>query len=99
MARYEIYGPHSGDGYLLDVQSNLLGVLNTRVVVPLLPQPAAPKPAQRLNPVFRIDGREYVLTTQFIAAIPASELGESRGSLESEHDRIVAALDMLFQGF
>ena len=39
------------------------------------------------------------MATQFIAAVPASILLERITSLSEEHDRIVAALDMLFQGF
>jgi len=54
MARFDIVDNEGGGGYLLDVQSDLLGGLNTRVVVPLLPQSSAPSPAQRLNPVFSI---------------------------------------------
>ncbi|WP_438887671.1 CcdB family protein, partial [Bacillus cereus group sp. BC232] len=55
MARFDIFDNEGGGGYLLDVQSDLLGGLNTRVVVPLLPQSSAPPPAQRLNPVFSIE--------------------------------------------
>lgn len=40
------------DGYLLNVQTDLLSDLNTRLVVPLLPTSSAPKPAKWLNPIF-----------------------------------------------
>ncbi|WP_246684693.1 MULTISPECIES: CcdB family protein [unclassified Mesorhizobium] len=59
----------------------------------------APLPARRLNPIFRIDGRDHVMVTQFISAVTASELRTAEGSLARHHDEIVAALDMLFQGF
>jgi toxin CcdB len=52
MARFDIFKNEGEVGYLLDVQSDLLSGLNTRVVVPLLPKSSAPSPAQRLNPVF-----------------------------------------------
>tara|TARA_Y100001001_G_scaffold162539_1_gene189339 strand:+ start:1457 stop:1615 length:159 start_codon:yes stop_codon:yes gene_type:complete len=52
MSRFDIFENEEGAGYLLDVQSDLLSGLNTRVVVPLLPKSSAPFPAQRLNPVF-----------------------------------------------
>jgi len=99
MARYDYYRNPSGAGFLLDVQSDLIAGLNTRVVVPLLPRERAPMPAKRLNPVFEIGGASHVMTTQFLAAIPVSELRDFGGSLERERDAIVNALDMLFFGF
>ncbi|WP_081699734.1 CcdB family protein [Marinobacter sp. C1S70] len=48
MSRFDIFENEEGAGYLLDVQSDLLSGLNTRVVVPLLPKSSAPFPAQRL---------------------------------------------------
>ncbi|MDX8457068.1 CcdB family protein [Mesorhizobium sp. VK9D] len=99
MARYDFYRSAGGDGYLLDIQSDLLEHLDTKVVVPLLPQKMAPLPAGRLNPIFRIDGEDHVMVTQFMSALTASELRAAEGSLARHHDDIVAALDMLFQGF
>ena len=69
MARFGIFENESGSGYLLDVQSDILSGLNTRVVVPLLPKSAAPSPAQRLSPVFSIEGQELVMAIQFMAAV------------------------------
>jgi len=99
MARFDIFDNEAGDGYLLDVQSDLLGGLNTRVVVPLLPQSSAPSPAQRLNPVFSIEGQDFVMVTQYMAAVPKSELRSRVGNLAEQQDEISAALDMLFLGF
>ena len=84
---------------MLDVQSDLLFDLNTRVVVPLLPEKVAPRPAERLNPVFGIDGTPHVMATQFIAAVPKRVLGDPIDSLSREADDITAAIDMLTQGF
>jgi len=97
MARFDTY--RYGDGYLLDVQAGLLDGLNTRMVVPLMPLAKAPLPAERLNPVFAIEEGEFVMVTQFMAAVPVSELGNPAGSLEPAYDAIRAALDMLFDGF
>ncbi len=99
MARFDIFKNKSEAGYLLDVQSDLLSGLNTRVVVPLLPKSSAPSPAQRLNPVFGIEGREFVMATQYMAAVPEGELRSAVGSLADKQDEIAAALDMLFLGF
>ena len=99
MARFDIYENAGGAGYLLDVQSDLLSGLNSRVVVPLLAESSAPSPAQRLNPVFRVEGQAMVMATQYMAAVPERELRSCVGSLAEEQDEISAALDMLFLGF
>ena len=99
MAQYDVYERSTGDGYLLDVQSDLTRGLNTRIVVPLLRSDSAPLPAKRLNPIFEIAGERVVMVTQFMAAIPASELRRPIGSLDHEHDSVVNALDMIFFGF
>ncbi len=99
MARYDLYRASEGDDYFLDVQADLVAALNTRVVVPILRPHVAPFPARRLNPMFEINKQKYVMVTQFISAVAASELGEVKGNLGRHHDQIVSALDMLFQGF
>ena len=99
MARHDVHATPDGSGYLLDVQSDLLLDLNTRVVVPLLPEAQAPRPAVRLNPVFRIEDEPHVMATQFLAAVPERVLGDPIGSLSKEADDITAAVDMLTQGF
>ena len=99
MARFDLYRLADQDAYLLDVQTHLLRHLNTRVVVPLLRPDSAPAPGRRLNPIFAIEGKDYVMVTQFIASVPSFELNEVAGNLGSHHDQIIDALDMLFQGF
>ncbi|MBL1271365.1 MAG: toxin CcdB [Marinobacter maritimus] len=99
MARFDVFENNGGAGFLLDVQSDLLSGLNTRVVVPLLPKASAPFPAQRLNPVFSIEGQEVVMATQYMAAVSEGELRSGVGSLAEQQDEISVALDMLFSGF
>jgi toxin CcdB len=99
MARFDIFSLEDDAGYVLDVQSDLLSGLNTRVVVPLIPRSSAPDPAQRLNPIFSIKGQELVMATQFMAAVPVKELRSPAGNLGDRRDEITAALDMLFLGF
>lgn len=99
MPRYDLHRSSEDDGYLLDVQSDLLERLDTKVVVPLMPPSMAPVPARRLNPTFTINGRKYVMVTQFLSALMAAELPTAEGNLARHHEEIVAALDLLFQGF
>jgi toxin CcdB len=99
MARFDVYRGMVGADLLLDCQSDLLGELNTRFVVPLRLLHLAPTPARRLNPVFEIDGQSYVMVTQFAAAIPHRECGPAVTSLMREDVAITNALDMLISGF
>ncbi len=101
MARLDVYPvPGKGrDGYIVDVQADLLSHLATRIVVPLLPEDAALKPIRDLNPVFELLGKRYVMVTQAIASIPGRELKRSVASLNDQHDRITHALDILLLGF
>jgi len=98
MAQFDVYEMRDTETLVVDVQSDLLDPLNTRVVIPLVPVGATLQPAKRLNPVFRIDGSERILATQFLASIPAAELRTAVGSLADARDEITAALDMLYQG-
>ncbi|GMG82701.1 CcdB family protein [Paralimibaculum aggregatum] len=99
MARFDVYANPDGAGYLLDVQTDLLDGLNTRIVVPLLPANDAPSPAQRLNPVFEIVNQRHVMVTQFIAAVPRAILKEPVTTLADHDAEITGALDMAFFGF
>lgn len=99
MARFDVYRNPDGVGCLLDIQADLLSHLNTRVVVPLLPLTDAPQPARTLNPCFDIADETLVMTTQFMAAVPANILRKPLASLNGRRDEIVAAIDLLMQGF
>lgn len=99
MARYDVFEGNAPGNYLLDVQTDLIDHLRTRVVVPLLPAASAPPAVRKLNPVFEINGQKLIMATHLLATVPVAELGESRLNLIRHHDQIVAALDMLFQGF
>lgn len=99
MARFHVHENKGGEGYLLDVQADLLTHLNTRVVVPLWPAgKPQPKPARQLNPSFDINGQPCTMLTQFMAAVPVSALGPQVASLHAEQDVVIGALDCLFSG-
>jgi toxin CcdB len=105
MARFDVYrnsGPHAGEvPYLLDVQSDLLQKLQTRVVVPLRRRdrfPAIPTP-DRLTPVFEIEGVACLMETPKLAAVPLRLLKKPVVSLADSQPAITGALDFLFQGY
>jgi len=99
MARFDVYKNPEGSGYLLDVQASLLSDLNTRIVVPLLPQSSAPAAAAMLNPMFDLQGKSFVMATQFMAAVPNTLLKIPVMNLEPSRNEITLARDFLFQGF
>ncbi len=99
MARFDVYANRGGAGFLLDVQADLITRLNTRVVVPLLPLDAAPIPADRLNPIFEVQSTKVAMATQFMAAVPHSELSLFITSLDRESDAIFSAIDFLHHGW
>jgi len=98
MARLDVYRGPDGH-YLLEIQSDLLQHLNTCVVVPLMEPQSAPRPAQFLNPIFRIGADDVVMVTQFMSGVPRSILGERVANLSDHHIAVVRAIDMLMQGF
>ena len=81
--------------YLLDLQSNLLTDLATRVVVPLMHAPRFKIRLQRLNPTFTIEGVKVVLSTAELAAIDCRNLGERVDSLETARTEIIGAFDFI----
>jgi len=99
MARYNVYPNPGGAGYLLDVQAEVHGLLNTRIVIPLLPLAIAPTPARTLNPLFELNGDTVSMVTQYMAAVPVALLKGKIASVEDRRTEIVAALDLLLQGF
>ncbi len=99
MDRFSVHLNPSGIGYLINVQADAMSHFNTRMVIPLLPLDDAPKPATTLNPLFEIDGKPYSMVTQYMAAFPVKALKSPVLSAEHRHADIVAAIDLLLQGF
>ncbi|KPH09719.1 hypothetical protein CO657_21690 [Rhizobium acidisoli] len=99
MARFHVYNLIHTDALALDLQSDLHGELTTRIMAPMLPLEALPKIMRQLNPQFVINDVPYVMATQFIGAVSIKEIGVVAADLTSDSDRIIGALDFLFQGF
>jgi toxin CcdB len=99
MARFSVYPNPSGNGYLMNAQADSLSHFNTRMMIPLLPISEAPIPAKVLNPLFEINGEQYSMVTQYMAAFPAKGLKSVVFSAKNRQDEIVAAIDLLLQGF
>ena len=103
MARFDVYknpGKHAGTTpYLIDVQSDLLDGLDSRMVVPLrnvedFPNVQLPT---RLTPVLTISGQKFLLETPKMGAVPKRVLKSPVTSLADMRVQIMDALDFLFQ--
>ena len=98
MAQFDVHQLTTGKRLVVDCQADLLGHLDSRLVVPLVRRSQAPAPAQRLNPVFNVAGHDYVMLTQSAAAVPVRELGKVVTSLADHSFEITDAIDVLLSG-
>ena len=100
MARFDIHRSKDGGArYLLDVQSELLDHLRTRVVIPLLPPDAVPPDMRDLHPRLFVDGAELLAATQLLSAVRRQDLGPVIANAADQRDTITRALDLLLTGF
>jgi toxin CcdB len=97
--RFDVYLNTQGEGWLVDLQTDLLDIPESRVVAPLVPASRYRKPATRLNPVFEVGARRAVMLTQALSAVPKKTLGAPVASLAHNDHEIAAALDLVFYGF
>jgi toxin CcdB len=104
MAQFTVYrnpNPETRPVYpfLLDVQSDLVAGLGTRVVVPLcLASAMKGKLVRTLTPVFEIDGRRYAMLTPQSPGVSIKQVGAKAADLAQHRDQIIAAMDLLITG-
>jgi toxin CcdB len=85
---------------LLDVQSDLLEPLQTRVVVPLSRAAGSGSMAvSHLMPELTFEHERYVLMTPQLAGVARADLGSQAGSLVEQRAVILAAVNFLAMGF
>ncbi|MEO6080964.1 MAG: CcdB family protein [Steroidobacteraceae bacterium] len=83
--------------YVVVVQSSQFDSYRRRVIVPLVRATVLGKVAfAAFNPAFRIGGTQVVLHPLEMVSIPVEQLGKVVGSLATEGQVIIAALDELF---
>jgi toxin CcdB len=89
------------DGALvLDLQSDIVSHLPTRLVAPLVRERPDLQAMMILEPVLEVSGDRFALHAAEMAAVSARLVsGEPVASLVSEDYAIRRALDMLFSGF
>lgn len=105
MAQFRVYRNPRADSkarfpLLLDVQTDLIGSLETRVVIPLSAVKAsAGRPMTVLMPVLEVEGRKYAMCTPQLAGLRLADIGTEVADLAAQRVEIIAALDLLFTGF
>lgn len=103
MAQFDVHrNPNTASAatipFLLNVQSDLLNGLTTRVVVPLARPSTLDKPAHFLSPVLEIEGEKLVMLTPEMAGIPVKRLGQVVAAVADRRADIIRALDVVFSG-
>lgn len=89
---YRSTGKNAAFPLLIDVTSDIIGDINRRLVIPLMP-------AERLNPVLTlVDGKEYVLMTHEAATIPVKVLGTEFCDVSGYRNAIKGAIDFMLDG-
>jgi toxin CcdB len=98
VSRFDVYRGDESVDYLLDCQADSLRHFETRFVVPmLLAEPTMQ--ADRLHPIFEVEGTRVVMVTHLASAVPAKVLRQRVGGLDKHHVEIVSALDMLIGSY
>lgn len=82
--------------FLLDIQNDILKGLSSRVVIPLV---INMKVAEKLNPIFEIEGINVVMSTAELASISTKNIGDKICNLKNKRDEIINAIDFLVVGF
>jgi hypothetical protein len=100
MAQYDVHElkiPLGVYRLVVDIQSEQLRDLRSRVVVPLIVSTA--EKIDRLTPVIVVDGASYVFVAHEIISVHRNQLGAVLANVKDQHYGIVGALDFLFHGF
>ena len=105
MSRFDIFANPGKNRrnipYLVDVQSNVVSGLATRIVVPLRPMSAFSSMTlpPDLFPIIVVNGEEHVMDTPQLGAIPMSALRVHVASARIALFEIQRALDRLFGAY
>ena len=104
MAQFDVYANPSSHSsvhypYLVDIQSEVLSGLGSRIVIPLGRSSAfAGETMKGLTPQISFDGEKLMLLTPQIASLPEKKLRKPVGSLAHFSEQIIAALDLAITG-
>ncbi len=86
--------------YLMDIQSDSVSILGTRIVVPI--RKAADfidKTINKIHVPLEIKNKEYIAFISEMAAISTGMIGSTVANGTPMRTEIIAAIDLLFTGF
>lgn len=104
MAQFDVYPNPSKTSkahypFLVDVQSELLSELTTRIVIPLGKHSAFGGETMRgLTPEISFADQALLLLVPQISSVPEKHLNNPVGSLSHFRDQIIEALDLAITG-
>jgi len=104
MPQFDIYAnpnkkSRSAYPFIIDIQSNLIDELTTRIVAPLaLYKKFKDEELKKLTPRVSYKEQELIILIPQITSMPANLLKEPVGTLVHLRDEIVAALDFAITG-
>jgi len=85
--------------YFVNVQSDLLDDLNSRIVIPLSPlKMLNDNNVKKLCPIIEVEDKSFVLLTHQLTSVPKSLLKKKSISLENHRYEILGAIDLLLTG-
>jgi toxin CcdB len=103
MAQYDVYvNPQKASSaqfpYVVDIQSDLLDVLATRLVMPLTSMSSNLKLPSRLSPSLQIAGSLFYPVPQLTAPMLAKQLTKPVATLRHQASQIISAMDAVTSG-
>jgi toxin CcdB len=105
MAQFDVYKNSNATTkaaypYFVDVQSNILSEISSRIVIPLGTLTNFKKQQlENLTPVITYNDEELLLLTPQIASIPLKSFSKPIGSIAHLHSTILASVDFALSGF
>lgn len=104
MAQFDVYpNPIIEDRllypYVMQLSSDFVRSVRTRLTAPLSPASASSQPLSRLHPAMTINGQTYVLETMSMQAHDGADLRGAVANLRNQVDDVFNALDFAFHGY
>lgn len=85
-------------GLAIEYQADFFDMLETRLIIPLLPEPDA-ESLDFINPIVVVEEAEYSARVELIATVPTNALGDTLGTAGSHQNELSRALDRLISGY
>lgn len=103
MAQFDVYANPSesaekGIPFVVVLQSDLLDVLATRLVMPLATLEFADKVPEKLCPSVMVNGQKLRALAHYAAPVPVRSLRQMVGNLSSQSHLLIAAMDVVLSG-